>query len=217
MSHGKPSNRPRPAAGRSAALVAAIVLGGWACGCLPATVTAAEADRIAEVLAVRPGANVADVGAGDGEWSEDLARRVGPLGHVWATEVDEDELRDIERRMEHSRLTNVSVVSGEATDTGLPDGCCDAVLLRLVYHHLTDPAPMRESLARALRQGGLLAVIEIRPQRWWPGVRGVPDRGGHGISPEDLIDELTADGWEVVSRHDEWPGDSDSFCVVFTH
>ena len=37
----------------------------------------------------------------------------------------------------------VTAVLGTATDTGLADGCCDAILLRMVYHHFEDPAAMR--------------------------------------------------------------------------
>ena len=46
---------------------------------------AGEADRIAEILEVRPGISVGDVRAGTGRWSVDLARRVGAGGMVYAT------------------------------------------------------------------------------------------------------------------------------------
>ena len=74
---------------------------------------------------------------------------------------------------------------------------------------------MRASLRRALRRGGVLAVIEIDPQTAWRELPGVPDRGGHGISPGDLVAEMTADGFDVVARYEEWPGDEDHYCVVF--
>jgi hypothetical protein len=85
----------------------------------------------------------------------------------------------------------------------------------LVYHHLTDPAPMRASLIRSLRPDGVLVVVEIEPQKLWPVLPGVPDRGGHGILPSDLIEELASDGFEVVEQHDDWPGEADRYCVVF--
>ena len=183
-------------------------------GCASARM-AAEHDRIAEVMGLAEGMRVADVGAGDGEWSEELARRVGESGHVWATEVDEDDLEDIRERVADAELGNVTVVLGDAEDTGLPDDCCDAILLRLVYHHFTDPEPMRASLRRALRPGAVLAVIDIEPQTHWRELPGVPDRGGHGIPPDRLVAEMTADGFEVVGRYEDWPGDEDHYCVVF--
>ena len=100
-------------------------------------------------------------------------------------------------------------------DTGLEPGCCDAVLLRLVYHHFQEPAPMRADLRAALKPAGVIAVIDILPQQGWRELPGVPDRGGHGIPPDRLLEEMTGDGFELVARFDDWNGDEDRFCMVF--
>lgn len=173
-----------------------------------------ETAAVADALALRVGMQVADVGAGDGDWAERLAEKVGPAGHVYATEIDAEHVEDIASRAERDGLENVTAVLGTATATGLVDGCCDAILLRMVYHHFTDPAPMRASLRRALRPGGRLAVIDLRPQDWGDLPR-VPNRGGHGIREEDLVAEMTSDGFEIVARHEEWVGDPYRYCVVF--
>lgn len=184
-------------------------------GCPAGRVSAGELERIAEVLALGPGSVVADVGAGDGEWAVRLAEVVGDEGRVWATEVEQDDVEDIDRRVSGAFLNNVTVVLGDQSETGLPADCCDAILLRMVYHHFTDPAPMRASLRRALRPGGLIAIIDITPQRSWRDLPDVPDRGGHGIPPDDLVHEMTSEGFEVVHREDDWNGDEDRYCVVF--
>ena len=117
--------------------------------------------------------------------------------------------------MKEDGLKNVTTVLGTQDDTGLPPGCCDAILLRMVYHHFTDPARMRASLRSALRRGAPLVVIDTEPQKNWRHLEGVPERGGHGIKEEDLVREMTADGFEVAARHDDWPGDGERYCVVF--
>jgi len=178
-------------------------------------VTAAELDLIVEALQLESGTVVADVGAGNGEWAVQLAHHVGQEGHVFATEVDEDEIEGIEDRVLGALLNNVTVVLGDESSSGLPAACCDAVLLRLVYHHFTRPEEMRASLRQALRPNGLVAIVDITPQGSWRDLPGVPDRGGHGIPPADLVREMTADGFEVVTRQDEWNGDRDRYCVVF--
>lgn len=195
---------------------ASILLGGILfAGCGAGHVSAAELDLIVEALRLEPGSVVADVGAGDGEWAVQLARHVGQEGHVWATEVEADEVEDIESRVLGAFLNNVSVVLGDQSSASLPPACCDAILLRLVYHHFTRPEEMRASLRQALRPDGLLAIVDISPQRSWRDLPDVPDRGGHGIPVTDLIREMTTDGFEVVSRQDEWNGDADRYCVVF--
>ncbi|HET7295353.1 MAG TPA: methyltransferase domain-containing protein [Vicinamibacteria bacterium] len=180
----------------------------------PADVVA-ERTGILEALALRSGMTVADVGAGDGRFSVVLAERVGPGGRVYATEIEQAKLDEIGGRARDEGLDNVVAVLGDQTSTGLPEGCCDAILLRLVYHHFTDPAPMRGSLWAALRPGGRIAVIDTRPRQDWPRLSGVPERGGHGIAIDTLLEEMVASGFVVVDRHDAWPGEGDAYCVVF--
>lgn len=203
-------NRRNP--GRSIFLVAAVTV-LVACGTFQAT--ADETERIVEILRLTPGEIVADVGAGNGKWSAGLAERVGEGGHVFATEVDEDEIETMRRRFADDELANVTVVLGDDVDTGLAEGCCDAILVRMVYHHFTDPARMRASLYRALRPGGRIAILDIVPQKKWRELDGVPDRGGHGLEMADLIEEMTSDGFTVLSRHENWNGEDDRYAVVF--
>jgi len=186
-----------------------------AAGCASVRVPRAEANRIADLMDLAPGRDVADVGAGDGAWTADLAGRVAPGGHVYATEVDEDDLEAIRGLLERHAVDNVTSILGDQDETGLPDACCDAILLRLVYHHFIDPSKMRASLRRALRPGGLLVVVDFVPKGEIPPVSGVPERGGHGVSAEEVIEEMTSGGFELVSRDDEWQGHDDRFCVVF--
>ena len=195
--------------------VTALLVAVLAAGCASVRVPSAEANRVADLMDVAPGRDVADVGAGDGAWTEDLARRVGPDGHVYATEVEEADLDAIRRLLQREGITNVTSVLGDQGDTGLPDACCDAILLRLVYHHFIDPPKMRASLHRALRPGGLLVVVDFVPKTEIPPVAGTPERGGHGVFVEEVVEEMTSGGFDLVSRHDEWQGHDDRFCLVF--
>jgi tRNA A58 N-methylase Trm61 len=193
----------------------------WAGVCLlllvsqAALARATEQEKLFAALGVRPGLRVADVGAGDGEWAERLAREVGESGHVYATEVDPAEIEKIEKRIKDGGLSNVTAIRGSQTDTGLSPTCCDAVLLRMVYHHFGDPAPMRASLRKALRPEAPLVIVDTEPQKSWRHLEGVPDRGGHGIREADLVREMTGDGFEVVARHASWNGDANRYCLVF--
>ena len=119
-----------------------VVLGGWASQ--RGGGFARETVRIAEVLELRPGMTVADVGAGDGSYAVFLAEQVGGSGRVFATEVDPDLVDELRQTVEgHSHVT---VILGELDATGLPDGCCDRILLRRVYHHFLDPDAMDQSM-----------------------------------------------------------------------
>lgn len=187
-----------------------VVLGGWATQ--RGGGFARETARIAEVLELRPGMTVADVGAGDGSYSVFLAEQVGGSGRVFATEVDPDLVDELRQTVEgHSHVT---VILGELDATGLPDGCCDRILLRRVYHHFLDPDAMDQSMFNALEPGGIIAVIDFLPRGAAP--EGVPEnRGGHGTPIELLIEEMTRNGFELVRQVESWPGSERDYCVLF--
>lgn len=174
-----------------------------------------ESQRILSALGLSAGMSAADVGAGEGRFTVPLAHKVGATGRVFATEVDRAELDKIEATIAAEGLANVTVVQGDQRDTGLPASCCDAILLRLVYHHFTDPAAMRRSLWRALRPGGRIAVIDVPPKPGWRKLEGVPERGGHGIPLEEVVADMRHEGFEVATRHESWPAEDDSYCIVF--
>jgi ubiquinone/menaquinone biosynthesis C-methylase UbiE len=154
---------------------------------------------------------VADVGAGKGQLTLALAGAVGPAGHVFSSEIDPARLRALREAVVQARLGNVTVVEAKTSESGLPAGCCDAIVLRRVYHHLTDPVATIASLRRALRPGGLLAVIDIPPLFF------LFDRSSLGVAPQIVIDEVTANGFDKLQLHTDWPGRGPlaSYCVIF--
>lgn len=172
-----------------------------------------ELGRMIELLGVEGGDTLADVGAGDGKWAVALAEVVGPQGRVYATEVDPNDIDNIRARVEREEADNVVVVEGSSDDTGLPVACCDQILLRRVYHHFVEPAPMQESLRRSLKPDGLLFVVDFETRRRWQRPSGVPEsRDGHGISQAMLVSEMEAAGFELVEQTKWANGD---YAVLF--
>jgi ubiquinone/menaquinone biosynthesis C-methylase UbiE len=175
-----------------------------------------EAARLWELLALRPGSRIADVGAGVGNLTSLLAKRVGPAGRVFAVEIDRARLRKLQKRKQKAVWENVDVIDASPDNCNLPENVCDAVFMRGVYHHLTDPARMDAGLLRALRPGGTLAVIDFPPRLllapWTP--KGIPpNRGGHGIRRMLMTEELERAGFDAVRTLEKWPGGY--YCVLF--
>jgi len=172
-----------------------------------------ELARLVEILRIEEGDVIADVGAGDGRWALALAPAVGDTGRVYATEVDPNDLERIRSRVERDDASNVSVVEGSQDDTGLPDACCDAILLRRVYHHFHNPRVMQDELRNALRGDGRLLIIDFDTRRRWSRPEGVPEsRGGHGISKEMLVTEMERAGFALVDEAKWANGD---YALVF--
>jgi SAM-dependent methyltransferase len=179
-----------------------------------------EMPRLRHELALKPGMSVADVGAGRGELTVALAAEVGPSGQVFSTDIDTQALEQIRARVAAAALHNVTILQAHARDTGLPTSCCEAVVLRRVYHHLSDPAPTNLDLLRALRPGGVLAIIDFPPMfSWlWPwSSKDTPGRTGHGVAAGLVVEEVTAGGFTPVKVIEDWPGRGPlkSYCAIF--
>jgi SAM-dependent methyltransferase len=139
---------------------------------------------------------------------------VGASGKVYATEIDAKKLAALRDEVAKRKLANVIVVESKEADTNLPAGCCDAIFLRRVYHHLTKPVEFDANLVRSLKAGGRLAIIDFAPRAGLEPVEGVPsNRGGHGIPQKIAIEELSAAGLQVEKIVNDWP--EDSYCVLF--
>src|SRR5215472_10943815 len=182
---------------------------------------AALANEIAVLLAVKSGSTVAEVGAGHGQMAIRMAQRVGPSGHVYASEIDPQRVAEIRQRAQDAGLDNLTVVAATPTDSALPAGCCEAVYMIGVYHHLTDPAATDAGIFRALKPGGRLLVNDFPPTLWLAlfQVKGVPaNRGGHGVPDEIVAGELADAGFHEVQEIRPWHAGffiRDNYCLVF--
>jgi ubiquinone/menaquinone biosynthesis C-methylase UbiE len=172
-----------------------------------------DAKRLVPVIELHEGQTVADIGAGSGRLTVELAREVGPSGRVYATELEEDRRRAIREAAKSAGLKNVTVVEAHATRTNLPERCCDALVMRRVYHHIGNPSLMNASMLASLKPGGFLAVIDFAPDSTESADPNGRDTGEqHGITPATVARELGQAGFEVVTV--EKGEGSDRYLVV---
>ena len=127
----------------------------------------AEAARRSEAVlwstaGIAEGARVADVGCGPAAMSVVVAGIVGPTGHVWAVDGVADTAQAARETVEAAGATNVTVSTGDATDTGLEPGSVDVVMLR---HVLAHNGPSEQAIvdhaATLVRPGGTVFLVDI--------------------------------------------------------
>lgn len=175
-----------------------------------------EIPKLVEALALQPSMTVADVGAGGGAMTVVLAKWLR-TGRVIATDINPRALGEIREYAKREGLTNVTVIEGARAATGLPDRCCDAILMRNVYHHLWEPEVFTASVIASLKPGGQLAIVDFpaRPGSALPkGVR--ENRQGNGIRSFLVVEEVSGVGLTHVQTIPNWitPG-SVAYLAVF--
>ncbi|HET9369904.1 MAG TPA: methyltransferase domain-containing protein [Vicinamibacterales bacterium] len=165
-----------------------------------------EAARVADLTGLGQGQVVAEIGAGSGRFAGVLADRVGMTGRVIATELPGETLDRLKVAL--SGRSNVSVVAGAKGHAGLPEACCDLVIMRNVYHHAGGDRVFADELRRAVRPGGRLVVIDFAPGGLWFHGDAPADatarRPGHGVAPDVAVAELAGAGFVLDRLIQPW-------------
>ncbi|NBC48213.1 MAG: methyltransferase domain-containing protein [Gammaproteobacteria bacterium] len=153
--------------------------------------------EIVDALALRPGADVADVGAGTGLFTMLFASRVGPEGRVYAVDISRPFVEAIRERARAAGLENVIGIVNAQQGVELPAGSVDLVFIADTYHHFEYPHAMLASIHRALRPDGTLAVIDFRRL---PGFSSAWVMGHVRAGRAQVIREVRAAGFELVEE-----------------
>ena len=149
-----------------------------------------QPSKAIKALGIRPGQVVADVGAGSGYYTVRLAKQVGRMGRVYASDLQPEMIVHLQRRLERERIENVELVQATETSPRLPEGMFDLILMVDVYHELSRPQEVLRRLRAALKPDGRLVLIEYRKESPW-----VPIRDEHKMSVKEARMELEAEGY----------------------
>ena len=150
---------------------------------------------VMDALHIGPGSRVADIGAGSGYFTFHLATRVGPAGRVYAVDVQPAALADIGRRASAQGLAQVITVRGTEEDPRLSPESVDVVLVVNTYHELRAYDAMVVGFRRALKPGGLLAIIDCEAQ---PGESLDSAARHHRVPSAAVRNEATRNGFRFV-------------------
>ncbi len=163
-----------------------------------------QPDRIMDILEIKEGSTVADIGAGSGWFTVRAARRVGNAGAVYAVDINSAYLKYIDERAKREDLPNIRTILGKEDDPLLPAKSVDAVLLLKTYHEVAQPIRLLKRTRAAMRAGALLGII---------------DRNGksddHGIDKDVAIKEAQRAGFVLVNQYDFVKPDNVDYFLVF--
>jgi ubiquinone/menaquinone biosynthesis C-methylase UbiE len=163
-----------------------------------------QIDRVMDLLNIKPGSTVADIGAGGGWFSVRAARRVAPNGRVIAEEINPKAIASIQQRAKREHLSDVETILGTPDDPKLAPNSLDAALMLKVYHEIAHPPLVLANLREALKPGARFGII---------------DRNGtgadHGLNEPILRTEVERAGFRQVARYDFTKADGQDYFLIF--
>ncbi|GAB3872612.1 class I SAM-dependent methyltransferase [Hymenobacter segetis] len=157
-------------------------------------------DLLLKELKLKPTDVVADIGAGTGFFSFQLAKKV-PKGQVLAVDIQPEMIAALQENKRRQKVTNVRPVLGTTTNPSLPADSVDLVLIVDAYHEFDHPREMGRAIRRALRPGtGRLALVEYRAED-----PSVPIKRIHKMSISQARKEMAAVGMVLADSIETLP------------
>lgn len=164
-----------------------------------------QVNRVMDMLGIKPGKNVADIGAGSGWFTVLAARRVAASGTVYAVDINPEAIQYIDQRAKKERLQNIKTILSQPDNPQVPPDSIDAVLLLKTYHEIAHPVVLLKNLRASLKPGAKVGII---------------DRNGngenHGVSKDVVVREAAEAGYELRDTQDFVKADGVDYFLIFT-
>lgn len=120
---------------------------------------ATATDAMLNMAEVGLGQRVLDLAAGAGDQTLDIAERVGPRGHVLATDLSPAILALAAAHARSAGHAQVHTQLADAEALDLPDASFDTAICRLGLMFLPDPLQGLREIVRVLRPGGRVCTM----------------------------------------------------------
>ena len=153
-----------------------------------------------ELIDVKPGQTIADVGCGSGYFTYKFSQLVGVSGKVYATELNKTALSYVEAMRDRYGL-NIEPVISALNDVNLPPNRCDKIFMCSMYHAVYVSSiefvkdAYIDSIKKALKDDGKLIIVDNEVKQ-----EGVPEYHGSAIDRMLIISQLTHYGFVLVDE-----------------
>jgi ubiquinone/menaquinone biosynthesis C-methylase UbiE len=123
-----------------------------------------DPEAILEVIGLKPGDTLADIGAGDGYFSLPAAKIVGAAGTVYAMDFSPEAMASLQGKATEACLKNIRPITGDVEQEIICSKCADVVLLANVLHDFLHPLRALANIKSMLKTGGTLADLDWKKE-----------------------------------------------------
>jgi ubiquinone/menaquinone biosynthesis C-methylase UbiE len=158
-------------------------------------------ELVLKTIGIKPGMIIGEVGAGRGRYTVQIASRIGPSGMIYANDIVEEYLQEIEKRCAGLGFANVKTVLGGLTDPKLPAATLDMVIMVNVVHCLAEPVALLRNIRKSLKPDGMIAIVEGNLDK-------DPSTAGEWFSRSKLLKIYEEAGYILVREETFLPKDN---------
>jgi 2-polyprenyl-3-methyl-5-hydroxy-6-metoxy-1,4-benzoquinol methylase len=163
-------------------------------------------DLLIQLLQLKKGMAIADIGAGTGYLSRRMADKIGANGVVYAVDLQPEMMGKI--KLLAKKHINIQPILSQVDDVKLTENSIDIAIMVDVYHELEFPFETIQSLLKALKPQAQLILVEYRAEDDKVKIKEI-----HKMSETQIIKEITAHPlkWQTTINSLPW-----QHIVVFT-
>ncbi|UCF63978.1 MAG: methyltransferase domain-containing protein [bacterium] len=149
-----------------------------------------QPERVMDSLRIQPGMVIGEAGAGEGYFTFKLSQRIGENGIIYANDINQDKLDELQRQMKQDSITNIIPVLGKIEDPCFPDSLLDMVIMVYVLHDVEKPVAFLENIKLYLKNGAPVVIVDRDPDKFG-------GRTGHFLPREDIEKILRESGYTI--------------------
>ncbi len=118
------------------------------------------ANQILEDFFLKSEDIMADIGCGIGYFTFPASSIINKEGKVYALDISESMLQEVENRINEEKIHNIITVKTEEYDLKLPDQSITYAFMCTVLHEISDKERFISEVGRILRKGGKMIVVD---------------------------------------------------------
>ena len=156
-------------------------------------------DLLIQLLQLKKGMAIADIGAGTGYLSRRMADKIGANGVVYAVDLQPEMMGKI--KLLAKKHINIQPILSQVDDVKLTENSIDIAIMVDVYHELEFPFETIQSLLKALKPQAQLILVEYRAEDDKVKIKEI-----HKMSETQIIKEITAHPlkWQTTINSLPW-------------
>ena len=156
-------------------------------------------------IGLKEGQTVADIGSGPGFMEPYFVEVIGPSGKLYAEDIQQDFLDQVDAKIEENGWKNVETILGGQVDPKLPKGKIDLAFILDAYHHFEYPEKTMAKVGESLAPGGRVVMVDFYRSRKHPTMSQERLMGHIREDRDGFAKEIESAGFKLVRHFDHLP------------